>query len=337
MATSPVTVMHAPGRCATLRAPSGSVSARQLRVDAAHLMRAAYCELVRDADTRWKYTDIDEHSTQCAMGLDMVVARSPEQDMLGVTATAIGVMRFVVSDEFLAQHRLDLTTRYHLAAILFAVYKAKAEDAWHFGSRMSMHVLERFVQDHEFDGDWRTSDELRAAHERILWAAEADLVINYPFSLLIDYDVYACFEVALAQLLERGAITEGQSVLGLGIVAFYIHNATANPRRDVLEELGRDRSTDEMGASLAYLVLVSMRLHDGQMETALDLSAVSGFWHYDWDAMRVAACNLVVNAQATVRRRARTGAYAAPETRVHAYVCPSMLSMLRATLSGEVT
>ena len=65
--------------------------------------------------------------------------------------------------------------------------------------------------------------------------------------------------------------------------------------------------------------------------------AMSGFWQYDWDALRTAACELVANAQVTVRKRSRTGAYAAPETRVHAYVRSSMLSLLRMTLSGEVT
>lgn len=329
-------MVHDCGSAVALRAPSGSRHARTLRADAAHMLRNAYCELVRDADTQWRAGDIDERATFRELGAGGVVVRSPEQDALGVVACTVAVMRYVITDAFLSRHGLDTATRYHLAAILYAVYKLKTEDAWDSASCITMRVLERFMHDHELEGDWRTDVVVRAEHERIVWQAEAELVAEHPLGSLVDYGVHACFEVAMTQLLQCGALDEQELVLGVGIAAFYMHAAVVNAHRDLLEELALDRSTEEIGAVFAYVALVAIRLRSDRVESARDLSHVHGTWVYDPDALADAALDVVLNAEIVARRRPRDGAYACPKARVHAYVDASMLHMLQGVLSSEV-
>ena len=281
-----------------------------MRVEAAQIMRDAYCDLVRDESTQWRFSDIDERAARVTPGYDDTIVRSPEQDALGVVACAVGMMRYVFSDSLLLEHNLDISVRYHMACILFSVYKVKTEDSWSSGRSMTMHVLERFLHPHELDEGWRHSHHVCSHHQRIAWAAEADLVINHPFHQLVERGVYSCFEVALAQLLKSGAVTDEQALLGVGIVGFYLGAATLNARRDVLEEMAVDRDVDELGAALALIVLASLRLQAGELHTALDLSAVRDVWRYDPGTLNDAAWILVANAETVTRKRARAGAYA---------------------------
>ena len=301
-----------------------------MRVEAAQIMRDAYCDLVRDESTQWRFSDIDERAARVTPGYDDTIVRSPEQDALGVVACAVGMMRYVFSDSLLLEHNLDISVRYHMAGILFSLYKVKTEDSWSSGRSMTMHVLERFLHPHELDAGWRHSHHVCSHHQRIAWAAEADLVINHPFAALVDHGVHGHFEVALAQLLRHGAITQQQAVIGVSLVGFYLHAAAFNARRDVIEELARDSSVEEVGAALAYLVVVSQRLCHGPVDAALDLSAVSGVWHFARSALREAAWALVVNAETVVRKRERDGAYACPGSRVYCYASPAVLTMLKA-------
>ena len=299
-------------------------------------MRNAYCDLVRDPRTRWKASDLDEDAAYRQRGADAVVVRSPEQDAMGVVACAVGVMRYVITDTFLQKHSLNMTTRYHLAAILFAVYKLKTEDRWDNGSCMTMQMLEHFMLEHELDGDWRTCTRLRLRHEQIVWNAESELVAAHPFSTLVDYGVHGCFEVALEQLLQCDVVSEDEATLAMGLVGFHLHAATANARHDLLEELGRERSTAEIGAVFALLTVVSIRIRGGKIDTAFNFDAVGGVWHYDMDSLHSAALQVVLNTETVLRRRPRDGAYACPEARVYPYVTPLALSTLKTALSGEV-
>lgn len=339
-ATSPVTVLDPCASHVALRAPSQSHFARTLRAEAAHRLRTAYCELVRSSDARWTGSDIDEAQTFREHGAGSVVVRSPEQDALGVVACSVAVMRYVITDTFLQKHGLDVITRYHLAAILFAVYKLKTEDGWDDDSCMTMLVLERFLKPQELEGDWRTDASLRKEHERIVWASEAQLVTEHPFASLVDYGVHACFEVAMTQLLRCGALDEQQVVIGVGIASFFMHAAVSNACRELLEELARDRSTEEIGAVFAFVTLVAIRLQALRLQackvgTALDLTEVEGTWPYDASMLKDAAIAVVLNAEIVAQCRPRDGAYACSEACVYPYVTSWTLDMLKTVLSDH--
>ena len=327
--TSPVTVLHheCPGTgTETVRKPSRSLHARKLRVEASTLLRLAYGNLVRPPDTLWCATDIEEFCDA-----DNVV-RTPEQDVVGVLSAANTVMRYVLTDTFLEEYGLGAHTRKHLAVILLAVYKTKVEDQWRPGSCMCMEVLERFLSPND-RVDWRNNADALALQLETMWTMEAILITEHPFGRLVYGCVHARFEVALGQLLSARVISSDQAVLGLGFVEFYLNATNQNPKRDLLEELGRSRTTDELGAALAYLVLVALRLHDGVFDSASDLSATTGVWPYNHGALRGAALELVRNAEKVVKTFKREGVYASPETRACAYASPLMITMLKTALS----
>lgn len=332
---SPVSVFHVCCRAEGLRAPSRSQHARTMRSEASAILLNAYCELVSGHRSKWMATDMAETEARRSASYAEVVVRSPEQDALGVVACANAVMRYVLDDDYLLEHNIDAEVRYWLAAILFSVYKMKSESFWEPGKCMDMLVLEMFLFTHEL-GDWRASYVLRKQHSLRLWAIEAKLLIDYPFGKLVDTGVHGTCETALAQLLEAGAITERHATLGIGIVHFYLHATHVNAKRDVLEELGVDRSMAELGAALAYIVLVSVRLHEHRVDTALDLDVVSGAWHYDRQMLTHAALELVSNANLVAKRHRLDGAYSRHEAYAYAYVSPDMLHMLLNTLSDSV-
>ena len=311
-----------------LREPSRSLHARKVRVQASTLMRRVYGNLVRHADTGWCATDIEEFCD-----IDNVV-RTAEQDVIGVLSAANTVMRYVLTDAFLEEHGLGAHTRQHLAVILLAVYKTKVEDQWRPGSCMCMEVLDRFLFPND-RVDWRNNAYAHALQLETMWTMEAVLVTEHPFGRLVYGCVHACFEAALGQLLSASVISSDQAVLGLGFVEFYLNATNQNPKRDVLEELGRSRTADELGAALAYLVLVALRLHDGIFDSASDLSATIGVWTHDHDALRGAALELVRNAEKVVKTFKREGVYASPETRACAYASPLMITMLKTALSEK--
>ena len=256
---SPVTVMHTLRSAASLRQPSTNQHARTMRVEAAQIMRDAYCDLVRDESTQWRFSDIDERAARVTARYDDTIVRSPEQDALGVVACAVGVMRYVVSDSLLLAHNLDRSVRYHMACILFAVYKVKTEDSWSSGRSMTMHVLERFLHPHEMDVSWRNSQHACARYQRIAWAAEADLVINHPFAVLVDYGVHGHFEVALAQLLEHGARPELADKQGNTSLVLALSNKHAAVAEMLIPTIAAARALDTQNDNCkTALMLVSV-------------------------------------------------------------------------------
>lgn len=331
---SPVTVIPTCCQARGLRAPSRSQHARTMRSEATLILQNAYSSLVRDS--QWCATDIHEAEARRTPAFRDVVVRSPEQDAIGVLASANAMMRYVFEDDYLLEHNLDIEVRYWLAAILFSVYKVKTEERWLEGHSMTMRVLEQFLLTHEL-GEWRADEQVRKKHEHLMWVAEATLLCDYPFATLVDGGVYGAFETACVQLMEVGAFTSRHGTLAAGIVHFYLHGAHTNAKIDVLETLALDFSTEAIGAALAYIVLVTVRLKEGRVDTALDLSAVSGVWHYDTRALTDAAFELVRNADLVAKRGQRlSGAYTHPAAFVYKYVCASTLQMLMNTLAGSV-
>lgn len=330
---SPVTVMHPCGCAEGIRAPSRCQHARTMRAEATVVLLNAYCQLVRHAN--WCATDIHETEARRTPAFRDVVVRSPEQDALGVLAGANAVMRYVLSDDALLEHNLDIEVRYWLAAILFSVYKVKTEERWEQGHSMTMLVLEQFLLVHEL-GEWRTCPHTRADHERRMWTAEATLIADQPFGALVDRGVHGAFEVACAQLMQLSVLTERDGELAVGLVHFYLHATYVNAKRDLLEELCADLGTEGVGAALALIVLASVRLKSAAVGTALDLSVASGLWHYDARVLTGAACALVCNAELVCKRQRPAGAYSHSSAYVYTYVNASMLQMLMNTLSGSV-
>ena len=241
---SPVTVMHPCGCAEGIRAPSRCQHARTMRAEATVVLLNAYCQLVRHAN--WCATDIHETEARRTPAFRDVVVRSPEQDALGVLAGANAVMRYVLSDDALLEHNLDIEVRYWLAAILFSVYKVKTEERWEQGHSMTMLVLEQFLLVHEL-GEWRTCPHTRADHERRMWTAEATLIADQPFGALVDRGVHGAFEVACAQLMQLSVLTERDGELAVGLVHFYLHATYVNAKRDLLEELCADLGTEGGG------------------------------------------------------------------------------------------
>lgn len=332
---SPVTVIHSYDSVEGLRSPSPSQHARTMRSEAAIVMLDAYCVLVRDPATSWSATDMPEGAARNSPDFCDVIVRSPEQDALGVLAAANSVARYVLDDDYLIAHNLDMHTRYYLATILFAVYKVKTGDNWRSGACMTMLVLEQFLHGWEL-GPWRSDIATQRMHEAHMWDIEGELVFGTPFYAVTDNGVHGAFEVALAQLMAVGALTERQGVIGIGIVHFYLHAVHINARRDLLEEMVLSRSIAELGAAFAYIVLVSARLYNGGFDTALGLGAVRGVWPYDNARLANAALDIASNAYLVSKRRRLDGAYSMEQAHVYSYVRPAMLQMVMNTLAGSV-
>lgn len=336
LSTSPVTVTHALTCVECVRPPSCSQQARTLRAEAADILLVAYCQLVHSPYAAWSVTDIFEEEARHSPNYRDVVVRSPEQDALGVLAGANAVMRYILNDNFLLEHGIDLEVRYWLAATLFLVYKVKTGDCWREGDCMTMLVLEQFLNAHEL-GNWRTCKTTRKERERCMWDAEASILICQPFGALVSRGVHSAFEVACAQLMEAGELTRRDAVVGVGIVHFYLHAAHVNERRDILEELAVDRCVEEIGASLAFIVLVTLRLSLGLADSVTNLAAAKSVWNYDTRMLNDSALQLVRNGKlvsSLVKTPPLGGAYACPKAFVYNLVSPQMLHMLITTLSA---
>jgi hypothetical protein len=315
--------------------PSAVEAPHLLRVEAARLLFSAWCELARDRKVQWMATDVQEIDPGIEMNrfnLRTLVIISPEQDPLGVVSCAVGVARWLLSDEYLARHALDERTRLLLATVLFMMQKMKTEESWDTGSRVALRVLACFLHPEEI-GDWETDARVRNNWYKRMFTCEARLVTQCGFASVSDgpLSLYTAFEVALCAIHEASEIDDRGMVVGVGIVHFYIHAAHTNAERDVLEALGMPREVTHVGIALALIVLVTCRLQPHLSMCAAPRTTRATPWFKP--EVRATALHLVRNATATVRH-ACCGAYADETSLAYSYVSPCMLSAVVRVLSA---
>jgi len=339
LATSPVTVM-APERggchaCRCQRAPSRSRQARTLRVQAAQLMHTAFCTLVRQGTFMW--TDIDEGQASGRISVGRMIMCSPEQDPMGVLAAALHIMRYALTDAYLELNALSRSVRYRLAAILMVAYKLKSDGWWSPRALLSMGLIECFLCPTDV-GPWEVDREERERHEQLLHAEEAALVASaLPLHALVEDNVHSAAELALARLITGGQIHAPHATLALSTVHFYLASAMQNGERDVLEVLGVDRTTDQLGSALALLGVLAQTMKHAQDqgradEHVRDVSTivVQGL-EQSLGPVVSAAAQLADNAL-TASQRLREGAYAESSTRTYPLVADAMVGRLATAL-----
>jgi len=332
---SPCTVMTSVV-VASPPAPTAAAAPHLLRVEAARLLFSAWCQLARDRAVHWVSTDVQEIDPATELkhvDLHTLVIISPEQDPLGVVSCAVGVARWLLSDDYLAHHALDERTRLLLATVLFMVQKMKTEDRWCTGSHVGLRVLARFLHPDEM-GDWATDARVRDDWYDRMYTCEARLVTLTGLASVSDgpLSLYTAFEVALSAIHEASELDDRGLVVGVGIVHFYIHAAHTNVERDVLKALGMPREVTHVGMALALIVLLTCRL---QPHLRWGRCAPRTTRATPWSApeVRSTALELVRNAT-DMAQPTYYGAYADETSLAYSYVSPRMLSAVTRLLGG---
>ena len=250
--SSPVTVC-VPHRAMCQRPPGTNRHHCVLLAEATRIMLRAYKELVKVRF--YSFTDIHEPNP-----LERVMCY-PEQDPMGVLASAIVAMRFMLNADILTKHGLDMRVREMLAVVLHISYKLKTEASWDKGSYANITVLSCFLCKHEipeygWEADWRCRDQ----HVNSMWGVEAQIVCSQPAFRLFDDTPYQALEAYLGDALKRKELGEYEARLVLGTSFFYLHAAALNTERYFLEEIGLECTTHDIGLALASIGLLSIHL-----------------------------------------------------------------------------
>lgn len=315
--------------------PAAAGAPHLLRVEAARLLFSAWCQMARDREVHWIATDVEEIDPNIELkhvDTRTLVITSPEQDPLGVVSCAVGVARWLLSDDYLARHALDERTRLLLATVLFMMQKMKTEDRWGADTHVVMRVLACFLHPEEM-GDWATDAQVRANWYERMYTCEARLVTQCGLASVSDgpLSLYTAFEVALSSIHEASEIDDRGLVVGVGIVHFYIHAAHTNVEEDVLEALGMPREVTHVGIALALIVLVTCRLKPHLSMCGAPRTTRATPWSEP--EVRATALELVRNATA-MAQRVCYGAYADETSLAYTYVSPRMLSAVARVLGG---
>ena len=248
---SPVTVC-APQRAMCQRAPGGNRHHCVLLAEAARIMSRAYLELVRVRF--YSFNDIYESQSERVM-------RYPDQDPMGVLYSAIVAMRYLLSDEILDAHGLDEKVREMLAVVLHMSYKLKTETNWDPGCYANITVLSCFlckdeIPEHGWDRDWRARDQ----HVSSMWNIEAQIVCSQPTFRLFDDTPYQALETYLGDAIASNELSEYEARLILGTSFLYLFATALNSERYVLEDMGSECTTADIGRALAAIGVAAIHI-----------------------------------------------------------------------------
>lgn len=303
--------------------PSTSSVALEAKAHAAHMIQQAYTSLC--VGRIFTCSDVEEAAMGASTKGQPMFFVCPHQDPMGVVAAAITISRAVVDDSVYEVCRLGAQTRRRLAVVLLIAYKMKSDDAaWVRG--MELDVLRRFYHVDELPTHWDT--EGLAQEQRAMARLEGVYVSEFSIFRLSECNVQSAFEHHLTSLLSKGVLTGQHTIVMMAAVQFYIHAAAVNTQSDVMAELGKTRSTSDLGLVLLLVVWVSIQLVSTcglRADDILDRRIVVS----DMASTMEACMHIVTNASRVSKTYGtRSGPYNDPTCRIYEYVSPRILGNL---------
>ena len=249
--TLDVPAAHA-ARCQ--RAPFQKAEHRALMVEATHLLNRSYTDLVRRRFI--SQHDVDE---QCSPSARLAF-QHPLQDPSGTLTAAVTMARYLIREDLLDKQGMNINVRTLLATCLFLCHKLKMEAQFREGTYAQITVLSQFLNDDEtpYFG-WKKDHHSRRQYQATMWRLEGEILNTQPVYELVDNNPFVGCEVALKDMLEATPplMTRRQACIALSSVNYFMNAAAINPELDLMEELGRNMTAAEIGASLAVIGYVA--------------------------------------------------------------------------------
>jgi hypothetical protein len=247
-----------------------SAASRALMATATNMMRDVYVRLVHCRV--FCGTDIRENM----MSLDCA-----SLDPMGVLFSAQTLLRYVLSEDLLAKHGLDLSVREVMATALLLSYKLRSESHWHTGCCISSYVMGQFMRSSELPMHSDATVRQRVEH------LEMELINCTPLHRVIEETPHCAFEWTLYRHYEElkseyqrahvDALAEGKlearaglrdlesdcrrkMMLALSSGYFFYHAACLCTEHEFLEELADQADSETMGKALAHISLMAIAL-----------------------------------------------------------------------------
>lgn len=328
-------------RCVCLRQPHDSEELRVLHCKVAMLLQNAYNSLC--VDGLWDCSNFEENRPPfLTPPFRKRVVCSSVQDGMGVVNAAITAVRYILgaSTVDLEDTGMDLKVRVQLATMLFMAYKIKCDHAtWYDGERIQMHVLTRFLTEHELTDmyhDERHEGTMCSAYRKEMFCTEAVLLRDWPVMALMESNVVGATEAHLDVLVNAGLLTNEESMMIVGSTHCHVYAAYCNSSVDLMETLGQTRTVDEMGAVLALIGTTAAKLvFDDKMDnTDAAVCALLPKKESERAHLARAAHIVVANTVAMAGKgNARGGPYAVHKERVCAMVNDTTLARVLCELT----
>lgn len=209
------------------------------------------------------------------------------QDPMGVLFSTSAIIRWALTNELLSSNSLNLNIREFCAAALMLVVKLKTEHNFYLHEdNMTAKIMQRFLVKGE--EQYRSKPSELRQH---VWLLEWEIIDKCPVHVLVEETPYSAFEwsvyehyareVADYEHANHDAIIDGEleaiagykdvkaacrkrSMHALGAGYFYYHAALLNTDSEVLEDMGKVATADEIGTALAAVCVAAHRIVDDE-------------------------------------------------------------------------
>jgi len=181
----------------------------------------------------------------------------PLQDGYGALGAAVTVARYLLHENMMSEHGLDINTRVLLATILFMCFKLKSEISYRHGDGAQLAVVAHFLTPEELPPASRfmLGDvvDTRQTFADAMWRLEGEILRSQPVFELVDNNTSVGTELALTDMLAASLLTRRQACIILASANFFLNASVMNPKIDLLEDLGRELTAPRIGMAVALI------------------------------------------------------------------------------------